>query len=141
MGVTEFLRSDHEQLRKQLDSLEGAMRVAPEAQFALRRLCFSLTRMLDEHIKREEDVLAPYRDRIQALINNRSSQDRADQSGVLKGINLLLLDGLKAPVGRVVTQLARLVDELREHMNELEREVFPVVNRLAGQHSQAMATL
>ena len=141
MGVTEFLRSDHEQLRKQLDSLEGAMRVAPEAHFALRRLCFSLTPMLDEHIKREEDVLAPYRDRIQALSNNRSSQDRADQRGVLKGINLLLLDGLKAPVGVVVTHLTRLVDELREHMNELEREVFPVVNRLAGQHSQAMATL
>ena len=141
MGVTELLRSDHEQLRKQLDSLEGAMRVAPEAQFALRGLCFSLSRMLGEHTKREEDVLAPYRDRIQTLINNRFSQDRADQRGVLKGINLLLLDGLKAPVGRVVTRLARLVDELREHMNELEREVFPLVNRLAGQHSQAMATL
>ena len=141
MGVTELLRSDHEQLRKQLDSLEGAMRVAPEAQFALREMCFSLTRMLGEHIKREKEALVPYRDRIQALINNRSSQDRADQRGALKGINLLLLDGLKAPVGRVVTQLARLVDELREHMNELEREVFPVVNRLAGQHSQAMATL
>ncbi len=141
MGVTELLRSDHEQLRKQLDSLEGAMRVAPEAQFALREMCFSLTRMLGEHIKREKEALVPYRDRIQALINNRSSQDRADQRGALKGINLLLLDGLKAPVGRVVTQLARLVDELREHMNELEREVFPLVNRLAGQHSQAMATL
>ena len=141
MGVTEFLRSDHEQLRTQLDSLEGAMRIAPEAQFALRELCFSLTRMLDEHIQREKEALAPYRDRIQALINNRSSQDRADQRGVLKGIDLLLLDGLKAPVGRVVTQLVRLVDELREHMNEVERKVSPVVNRLAGQHSQAMATL
>ena len=141
MGVTALLRSDHEQLRTQLDSLEGAMRVVPESQFALREMCFSLTRMLDEHIQREKEVLAPYRDRIRALINNRFSQDRADQGGVLKGINLLLLDGLKAPVGRVVTQLARLIDELREHMNEVEREVFPLVNRLAGQHSQAMATL
>ena len=141
MGVTELLRSDHEQLRTQLDSLEGAMRVAPEAQFALREMCFSLTRMLGEHIQREKEALVPYRDRIQALINNRSSQDRADQRGALNGINLLLLDGLKAPVGRVVTRLARLVDELREHMNEVEREVFPLVNRLAGQHSQAIATL
>ena len=141
MGLTEFLRSDHEQLRTQLDSLEGAMRVAPEAQFALREMCFSLTRMLDEHIKREKEALAPYRDRIQALITSRFSQDRADQSGVLNGVNILLLEGLKAPVGVVVTRLARLVDELREYMNELECEVFPLVNRLAGQHSQAMATL
>ena len=141
MGVTEFLRSDHEQLRTQLNSLEGAMRVAPEAQFVLREMCFSLTCMLEEHIKREKEALAPYRDQIEALSNNRFSQDRADQRGVLKGINLLLFDGLKAPVGRVVTRLARLVDELREHMNEVEREVLPLIDHLVGQHSQAMATL
>ena len=139
--VIGLLRADHAYLRTRLGLLEGAMRVAPEAQEAWREMCVSLTQGLKEHIGREEQVLAPYRDQIQARLNECSSQDYADQRGVLIGLQRLLGEGLQAPGGGVVTRLTRLSDELREHMNEVEREVFPMVNRLGTRPVQGRATL
>ena len=131
MPITETLRKDHQLLRKRLEFLEAAMQVAPEAQFALREMCWSLAHLLDAHIKREERVLAPYYNRIGALIQHRASHDHADQRAVLRDVNALLLGGIKAPVSRVVPSLAQLIEELREHMAEEEQEVFPMVDRMA----------
>jgi iron-sulfur cluster repair protein YtfE (RIC family) len=137
MGATEVLRKDHQLLREKLEFLEAAMQVAPEAQFALREMCWSLARVLDEHIKREEQVLAPYGNRIAALTQYHLAQDHADQRVVLRDVNALLLGGIKTPVSRVMPPLSHLIDELREHMEEEEREVFPVVDRVASEQPQA----
>jgi len=137
MGATEVLRKDHQLLREKLEFLEAAMQVAPEAQFALREMCWSLARVLDAHIKREEQVLAPYGNRIAALTQYHLAQDHADQRVVLRDVNALLLGGIKTPVSRVMPPLSHLIDELREHMEEEEREVFPVVDRVASEQPQA----
>jgi len=135
MGATGSLRREHQILRARLRLLEAAMQMAPEAQFALREMCWSLARMLDEHIRHEVEALQPYHNRIQALIQARMAQDHADQQVVLRGVNALLLGGINAPVSRAVPPLAELIKELRHHMAQEEQEVFPMVDQLAEEQA------
>jgi hemerythrin-like domain-containing protein len=136
MGATESLRREHQILRAKLKLLAVAMQMGPDASFVLREICWSLARMLEQHIQREAEALRPYSNRIQALTQARMAQDHADQQVVLRDVNALLLGGINAPVGRVVPPLAHLIEELREHMNEEEYELFPVIDRIAAEQSQ-----
>jgi len=136
MGATENLRREHQILRAKLKLLEAAMQMVPEASFVLREMCWSLARMLDEHIRHEVEALQPYSNRIQALTQARMAQDHADQRIVLRDVNALLLGGMKAPISRVVPPLAHLIEELREHMDEEECELFPMVDRIAEARPQ-----
>lgn len=135
MSLTAPLRNDHQALRSRLGLLKGAMRVAPEAQFALRELCWSLARLLEAHIEREGQVLASYSNETQALARARITHDCADQHIVLRDVNALLLNGLRTPLGTVVPRLAHLVEELEECVEEEEREVFPMVDRIAEEEA------
>ena len=129
MTTTAMLKKDHEILRRKLDFLEAALQVAPQSVFVLREMCHSLTRMLDEHIHREDEALMPYANRIRGILRYRADQDHADQRLILRDVNALLLLGLKMPTSKVVTLLSHLIEELREHMAEEEREVFPAVEK------------
>ena len=129
MAVTEPLKKDHEVLRRKLEFLEAALQVAPQSVFVLRDMCHSLTKMLDTHIRREEQALSPYTNRIRAILRYRAGQDHADQQVVLRDINTMLLAGIKMPTSTVVNRLSHLIEELREHMAEEEREVFPAVEK------------
>mgnify|MGYP001603036910 FL=1 len=140
MSLTEPVRKDHQILRAKLRLLEAAMRVAPEAQFVLREMCWSLAQMLDDHIKHEIEVLQPYRNRIQALTQEHMAQEHADQQVVLRDVNALLLRGLHTPMSKVVPPLAHLIEELREHMDQEEREVFPIVDQIAAEESRRPPT-
>ncbi len=139
MTVTAVLRKDHDILRTKLKCLEAALRVAPQTPLVLRKMCcHSFTRVLDQHIKREEAALKPYRHRVRAILQQRKHQDHADQRRVLRDLNALLLQGVKIPVGAVAPRFFHLIDELREHMVEEEREIFPTVDRAeAEQPSRA----
>ena len=136
MAVTTMLKKDHEVLRRKLEFLEAALQMAPQTPFVLRDMCHSLTRMLDEHIRREEQTLAPYTNRISALFRYRAGQDHADQRLVLRDVNTLLLEGIKMPTSTVVSRLSHLIDELREHMAEEEQQVFPAVDRAEEAHPE-----
>src|SRR3989338_4181473 len=130
MATTAMLRKDHEVLRRKLEFIETALQVAPQSVFVLREMCHSLTKMLDAHIRREEEALAPYTSRIRAILRYREGHDHADQQQVLRDINMMLLAGIKMPTSTVVYRLAHLIEELREHMAQEEREVFPAVDRV-----------
>jgi iron-sulfur cluster repair protein YtfE (RIC family) len=129
MAVTGTLRKDHEVLRRKLEFLETALQVAPQSVFVLRDMCHSLTKMLEAHIRREEQALAPYGNRIRAILQYQAGEDHADQRTVLRDINTMLLAGIKMPTSRVVNRLSHLIEELREHMAEEERELFPAIDK------------
>ena len=78
MATTAMLRKDHEVLRRKLEFIETALQVAPQSVFVLREMCHSLTKMLDAHIRREEEVLAPYTNRVRAILRYREGHDHAD---------------------------------------------------------------
>ncbi|MBI4003790.1 MAG: hemerythrin domain-containing protein [Candidatus Omnitrophica bacterium] len=129
MAVTAMLKKDHEVLRRKLEFIETALQVAPHSVFVLREMCHSLMKMLDAHIRREEEALSPYTNRIRAILRYREGHDHADQQQVLRDINTMLLAGIKMPTSTVVNRLSHLIEELREHMAEEEHEVFPAVER------------
>jgi hemerythrin-like domain-containing protein len=133
MGVTELLTQDHKFLRAELRLLEAAMRMGPEAPFVLREMCASLASMLEDHIWHEAEALRPYCDRIEAFRRERMAREHADQQIVLRDVNTLLLGGMNAPVNRVAPSLTQLMEELREHMDEEERELFPLVDRISAE--------
>ena len=135
MGATEMLKHDHQILRAKLKLLESAMQLLPESTFVLREMCWSLARMLEQHIQREVEVLRPYRNRIQALTNERMAEEHADQQIVLQDVNALLLGGMRVQANEVLPLLSKLLDELREHMDEEERHVFPLVDRIVAERS------
>jgi len=129
MAATTMLKKDHEVLRRKLEFIETALEVAPQSVFILREMCHSLTKMLDAHIRREEEALAPYANRVRAILRYREGRDHADQQQGLRDINMMLLAGIKMPTSTVVNRLSHLIDELREHMAEEEHEVFPAVEK------------
>lgn len=141
MAVTAMLKKDHEVLRRKLDFLEAALQVAPQSVFVLRDMCHSLTTMLNAHIRREEEALAPHTNRIRALLRYHAGQDHADQQTVLCDINTMLLAGIKMPTSTVVNRLSHLIQELREHMADEEEYLFPAVDSAEQEQPKAGATL
>jgi len=129
MTVTTMLKKDHEVLRRKLEFLETALQVAPQSVFVLRDMCHSLTKMLEAHIRREEQAMAPYSNRIRAILQYQAGEDHADQRTVLRDVNTMLLGGIKMPTSIVVDRLSHLIEELREHMAEEEREIFPAIDK------------
>jgi iron-sulfur cluster repair protein YtfE (RIC family) len=90
---------------------------------------YALAKILNQHIKREESALRPYSNRVRAVLRRREHQDHADQHRVLRDMHALLQPGTMMPVSLVVPRLVHLIDELREHMAEEERDIFPTVDR------------
>lgn len=131
MSVTERLTQDHQLLRAELRLLEAAVRMGPDAEAVLGEMCSLFARMLEEHIRHEVETLRPYRNRIEALRREQMAHDHADQQIVLRDVNSLLLRGRHTPISKVVLPLGHLIEELREHMDEEERAMFPLVDRIA----------
>lgn len=163
MGATESLRREHQLLRANLRLLEVAMQMVPppassaeggpfeerrpygpesgggmvpEAPFVLREMCWSLARMLEDHIRHEAEALRPYSGQIRGLTQARMARDHADQQIILRDVNILLVGRINVPTSQVVLPLAHLIDELREHMDEEESELFPMVDRIAEARPQ-----
>lgn len=132
MSITAILRKDHEVLRRKLETLEGALQVAPQAPHALRELCFSLAKLLNAHIAREARAVRPYRHRLARVLQERTHHDHANQRLILRDLNALLRQG-HVPTSVVASRLSHLIDELREHFSEEERCVFPCVD-----HAEAL---
>lgn len=132
MTITAVLRKDHEVLRRKLETLEGALQVAPQAPHMLRELCFSLAKLLNAHIAREARAVRPYRHRLARVLQERTHHDHANQRLILRDLNALLRQG-HVPTSVVASRLSHLIDELREHFSEEERYVFPCVD-----HAEAL---
>ncbi len=130
MEATSPLRQDHALLRKKLTLLETALQVAPEARLVLREMCFSLQRMLDEHIRRERALFQTCEQHLPPGHEWPRMGGHLTERTLLRSINELLLHGLKASVPLIVPRLRRMIDELQGEMEEQEHRVFPVVDEI-----------
>lgn len=137
MSATDGLRKEHEMLRGLLEALEGELEMTPTAMAALRVMCRSLKRMLNEHIQTEEDVLAPYQRRLPQALRGKLVGEHADEWLMLHELDAVFTLGQKLPTSVVVDRLARLIGDLRAHMDEEEREVFDVVDRTEQRRAEA----
>ena len=137
MKSTQGLRKDHASLRRQLALLEARL-ATPDTLALIRGMCASLSRILTEHIRKEARALAPYSNRLHAVLQQRFLDDHEDEQVVLRELNALVASGAQVSTGALIRYLSRLIEELREHMDEEERSLFPVVDR-AGTEQEVSA--
>ncbi len=124
MDATWAIRQDHALLRKKLALLGSALQVVPEVQFVLREMSFSLQHLLVDHTQREAGALELYNQRLPAGSGASPAKDHADVRWLLRGVNELLLEGMRASLPEVVTRLSQVVEWLEAQMDEQERTVL-----------------
>ena len=134
MRAVERLRRDHAILRSKLDVLEAALRMGPETWFVLREVCFTLSRQLRDHIKREEDLVAACRKAITPPVLAEVVVEHRDEPAHLRTINRLFLSESGHALDRIRPALQEVIHGLRHHMASEEAELFPMLERVLSEH-------
>jgi len=119
-------------LQKKLALLESALQVAPEARFVVREMCFSLQRLLHDHLAREASALQLYAERTPAGEEPSRVKDHADAHSLLRTVNELLLTGVRASMPTVILWLSKVIQLLREQMAQQERTAFAFLDDAEG---------
>ena len=126
MSTLEELRKEQDTLRQALVQLERVLvvSIAPEA---VQQQCRSVMGLLQVYVQKEEEAVALYANRIQAVMRQQGTYDHADPRVVLHDLRALTTVWASAPTREFMIHLRRLMDELRERLEEEERDIFPVV--------------
>ena len=130
MNAVERLRRDHVILRAKLSVLEGALTMGPETWFVLREVCYTLSRQLANHIKREEALVRACRDALAEQALAHMVVEHKDEPEFLRTINRLFVDQQGHSLDALRPLLMKLIQGLRTHMAEEEAELFPVLERV-----------
>ena len=141
MDVTPTLLQDHAVLRKKLAVMESALEVAPEARFVLRELCFSLLRLLQDHMRREAPALQRYTDETAGL-QECPALDHAASHHLLRTVSELLLSGMRASMPTIVLRLSQVIEQLQAQMVQQERTVFAFLEQggaVGAAHAEAIS--
>jgi hypothetical protein len=107
----------------------GRVLDATEDTVAVRSEYESLARLLATHLAREATAVAPYANRIR-MARRSAEADRADVAVVQRDLRLLWEAWETTPLSLLLVHLHQLLDELRECLDEEEREVFPLMQVL-----------
>lgn len=159
MDAIDRLRRDHRLLRAKLDILEGALRMDTDTWFVLREVSFTLSRQLQDHMRREEELMAACRKALippptaspsatlgQAAERRRDAAAAAgggmtpallaelavehkDEPEHLRTVNRLFLSESGHSLERIRPALTEVIQGLRRHMAEEEAQLFPVLER------------
>lgn len=132
MNAIERLQRDHTTLRAKLILLETALRYGPEMWFALRELCFTLAKQLQDHIRREEALIAGCRSRLPAAVTQEIAIAHRDEPEHLRVLTRAFLRGGAQSLKELVPVLTGVIQGLRRHMEEEEQALFPLLRQSAG---------
>ncbi|MBI3321464.1 MAG: hemerythrin domain-containing protein [Candidatus Omnitrophica bacterium] len=134
MDAVERLRRDHAILRSKLAVLEVALGMGPETWFVLREVCFTLSRQLRDHLKREEALVVACRKAMNPKALAAVVVEHRDEPAHLRTLNRLFVSETRHSLERIRPALTDVIQGLRRHMAEEEAELFPVLERgLANQ--------
>lgn len=138
MNAIERLRRDHRLLRAKLDVLETGLRMGPETWFVLREVSFTLARQLQDHLRREEGLVAACRKALTPTLLAELAVEHKDEPRHLQAINRLFVSDTGHSLERIRPVLAEVIQGLRRHMAEEETGLFPILDRtLAEQEREA----
>lgn len=130
MRAIDRLKRDHNILRAKLDVLEGALQMGPETWFVLREVCYTLSRQLQNHIKREEELVKACRDALTEEALAHITVEHKDEPQLLRTINRLFVEEGGHDLTAITPSLVKLIRGLHAHMGEEEVELFPVLERV-----------
>ena len=130
MTLAEALRDDHALLRSKVALLESALASIPQARLAFREKCFSLTRLLTRHMKREAPLVRLYYERIPTARYLPRPKDHSAEHALLRAITELLLEGVKTSVPLLILRVSQAIEQLQEQMEDQDRTLFPFCETL-----------
>lgn len=139
MNAIERLKRDHAILRSKFDVLEAGLRMGPETWHVLREVCFTLSRQLQNHMKREEDLIMACRSVMTPSALADLAVEHRDEREHLRTINRLFVGEHSHTLERIRPSLTAVIQGLRRHMQEEERELFPILERELGERAPARA--
>lgn len=139
MKAVDRLRRDHQILRSKLSILESALTLGPEAWFVLREVCFTLSRQLRDHIKREEDLVAACRKAMTPALLAETAVEHKDEPALLRTVNRLFLGDQDHLLERIAPAVREVIRGLRHHMDEEEAGLFPVLERTLAEQDAGHA--
>lgn len=142
MGAKNSLRQDHAALRKKLILLESALHVAPEVSFVLREMCFSLQRLLHDHMQREAQIAQPLLRHLTESGSRSLWRDHAESYALLRTVTEMLLSGMRPSMPVIVMRLSDAMERLRTQMDAQERacDLWPEPEAV-GAEEEACATI
>jgi len=129
MNAIERLKRDHAILRSKLDVLESALRMGPETWFVLREVCFTLSKQIRDHLRREEALIAACRKVLDPTALAHIQLEHKDEPQHLRTINRLFVQEQGHTLDQIRPVLTGMIDGLRHHMAEEEATLFPTIER------------
>lgn len=140
MRAIDRLKRDHTLLRSKLDVLEGALRLTPPTTwFIVRELCYTLSRQLQDHIRREEELVAACRNSLSSEVQTHVRLEHDEEPQLLRTVNRLFIEEGGKALEQICGVLGELVPRLRRHMDEEEAELFPAIEEILGDQEEPSA--
>ena len=124
------LKRDHAILRSKLDVLEATLRIGSEAWYVLREVCFTLSRQLRNHMKREEELIVACRSAMNPVVLAEVAVEHRDEPEHLRTINRFFVEEQGHDLDRLRPALSMVIQGLRRHMTEEEAGLFPILERV-----------
>ena len=139
MNAIDRLRRDHTILRSKLNVLEAALGMGEPTWFVLREVCCTLSRQLRDHIRREEELISAYRTTLSPELLHALSVEHHDEPRHLRTINRLFTQETSQSLRRIAPILLDVIAGLRKHMDDEERDLFPILARTLGEQEAAIS--
>lgn len=138
MKAIERLKRDHGILRAKLSVLEGALMMGPETWFVLREVCHTLSRQLQNHIKREEELVRACNETLTEAPLTHMLVEHKDEPALLRTVNRMFVEDQGHSLAAIKPALTRFIHGLRAHMDEEETELFPVLERILASREASL---
>ena len=132
MKAIERLKRDHAILRSKLDVLEAGLRMGPATWFVLREVSLTLSRQFTNHMRREEELVMACRKAMHPKMLAEVAVEHHDEPEHLRVINQLFVRERGHTLERIRPELTAVIEGLRCHMTQEERELFPLLERVLG---------
>ena len=140
MRAIDRLRRDHEVLRTKLDVLAATLRMTPPTTwFILRELCYTLSRQLQDHVRREEELVTACQQSLSPDVRSHVRLEHDEEPQLLRTVNHLFIEEGGKAVEQIRGVLGELIPRLRRHMEEEEAGLFPAIEEILGDQEEFSA--
>jgi iron-sulfur cluster repair protein YtfE (RIC family) len=140
MKTIDRLKRDHAILQAKLDVLDDTLlRMGTNGWYVLREVCFTLARQLQDHIRREEELIIACGEAVGPSVLAKLSAEHRKEPRHLHTINKLFVSQMSPSLKEIKPVLTRVIYALRRHIAQEETELFPILERAWKDQEPAQA--
>jgi len=117
----------------------GGGMTPPTTWFILRELCYTLSRQLQDHIRREEELVTASKRSLNPEAQAHIQLEHDEEPQLLRTVNHLFIEEGGKAVEQIRGVLGELIPRLRRHMAEEEVGLFPAIEEILGDQEESSA--